>query len=368
MRRSRQRTASRWRLFVSTPGPDRRFASWSFFTLMAIVGPYLYPGNLPINSGQHLRAAEPGPPARHRLRGHRRAGADRDRFPVRAARGGDRGARSPWSSAPRRAWRPGYYPPARGQRDHAGNGLRARDPGLPGADRAVDDLALRLAAARWASSSASSAGAASPGPSARRRCRCASAGSWRPRAAWACPARHIILAEMLPNVAPFIGDEPDARDHRRSIYAEVGLFFLGVVPFNTNNWGVMLNNAVFQAGAVTSPQGARLPAVAAGLHPADNPCAGDARERGRRVLQPEAEADLMAGTGADAGRAGGRRGPGPDGPRRRVRGRPGARTSRSRSATRRAAARGRRACRWISPAARSPAWSASPGRASRRWR
>jgi peptide/nickel transport system permease protein len=39
-----------------------------------------------------------------------------------------------------------------------------------------------------------------------------------------------------------------------AIYAEVGLFFLGVVPFRANNWGVMLNIAVFSANAVTSPQ------------------------------------------------------------------------------------------------------------------
>jgi peptide/nickel transport system permease protein len=37
-----------------------------------------------------------------------------------------------------------------------------------------------------------------------------------------------------------------------SIYLEVGLFFLGVVPFSTNNWGVMLNLAFSQAGAMYS--------------------------------------------------------------------------------------------------------------------
>ena len=30
------------------------------------------------------------------------------------------------------------------------------------------------------------------------------------------------------------------------------MFFLGVVSYTTSNWGVMLNNAVFQAGALTS--------------------------------------------------------------------------------------------------------------------
>lgn len=37
-----------------------------------------------------------------------------------------------------------------------------------------------------------------------------------------------------------------------AIYAEAGLYFLGVVAFNANNWGVMLNIAVFSAGALTS--------------------------------------------------------------------------------------------------------------------
>jgi peptide/nickel transport system permease protein len=38
-----------------------------------------------------------------------------------------------------------------------------------------------------------------------------------------------------------------------NIYAEVGLFFLGVVPFTVNNWGVMLNLAVSSGGAMNSP-------------------------------------------------------------------------------------------------------------------
>jgi peptide/nickel transport system permease protein len=39
-----------------------------------------------------------------------------------------------------------------------------------------------------------------------------------------------------------------------AIYTEVGLFFLGVVKYSSSNWGVMLNNAVFQANALTSPR------------------------------------------------------------------------------------------------------------------
>jgi peptide/nickel transport system permease protein len=38
------------------------------------------------------------------------------------------------------------------------------------------------------------------------------------------------------------------------IYLEVGLFFLGVLPFNENNWGVMINQAV-QNGVTQTGQG-----------------------------------------------------------------------------------------------------------------
>ena len=62
---------------------------------------------------------------------------------------------------------------------------------------------------------------------------------------------HIIVRELLPNVAPYIAMNL-LLSVTAAIYAEVGLFFLGVVPFGTNNWGVMLNLAVFQAGAISS--------------------------------------------------------------------------------------------------------------------
>ena len=67
------------------------------------------------------------------------------------------------------------------------------------------------------------------------------------------PARHIVLREVAPNVAPYVAMNL-LLSVTGAIYAETGLFFLGVVPFNAGNWGVMLNIAVFSAGAVTSPQ------------------------------------------------------------------------------------------------------------------
>jgi peptide/nickel transport system permease protein len=64
--------------------------------------------------------------------------------------------------------------------------------------------------------------------------------------------RHILVKEMLPNIAPY------AAMHLLLsvigfIGAEVGLFFLGLVPFSSTNWGVMLNQAVFSGGAMNSP-------------------------------------------------------------------------------------------------------------------
>ena len=66
------------------------------------------------------------------------------------------------------------------------------------------------------------------------------------------PRRHLILAEILPNVAPYIAMNMLVL-LTTFIYAEVGLFFLGVVPFSANNWGVMLNLAVTSGGALNSP-------------------------------------------------------------------------------------------------------------------
>ena len=80
-----------------------------------------------------------------------------------------------------------------------------------------------------------------------------STASWRRRAAWACPAGASSCTRCVPNVAPYIAMNL-LLSVTGAIYAEVGLFFLGVVPFSAGNWGVMLNIAVFSAGAVTSPQ------------------------------------------------------------------------------------------------------------------
>jgi peptide/nickel transport system permease protein len=66
------------------------------------------------------------------------------------------------------------------------------------------------------------------------------------------PVRHIVAKELLPNVAPYIATNMLIAV-TAYIYAQVGLFFLGVLPLNTSNWGVMLNQAVFGSGALISP-------------------------------------------------------------------------------------------------------------------
>ncbi|WP_101782769.1 ABC transporter permease [Nonomuraea indica] len=64
--------------------------------------------------------------------------------------------------------------------------------------------------------------------------------------------RHIIGKELLPSMAPYIAMNMLIAV-TGAVYAQVGLFFLGVLPYESDNWGVMLNLAVFQAGAMITP-------------------------------------------------------------------------------------------------------------------
>ena len=73
---------------------------------------------------------------------------------------------------------------------------------------------------------------------------------------------HIIGRELLPSMAPYIAMNMLIAV-TGAVYAQVGLFFLGVLPFEANNWGVMLNLAVFGGGAMSSP--AALPYLMAPL-------------------------------------------------------------------------------------------------------
>lgn len=58
----------------------------------------------------------------------------------------------------------------------------------------------------------------------------------------------IVGFDILPNILPYILISL-SRAAIGIIYASVGLYFLGVLPFTTLNWGVMLNQA-FSTGTV----------------------------------------------------------------------------------------------------------------------
>ncbi|HWE64461.1 MAG TPA: ABC transporter permease [Chloroflexota bacterium] len=66
--------------------------------------------------------------------------------------------------------------------------------------------------------------------------------------------RHIIFRELLPNMAPYLAMN-FVLGFNGAIYAEVGLYLLGVLPFTATNWGLMINFAVYQAGAMYSTSG-----------------------------------------------------------------------------------------------------------------
>jgi peptide/nickel transport system permease protein len=62
----------------------------------------------------------------------------------------------------------------------------------------------------------------------------------------------IVTKDVLPNVMPYIFMN-FMRMGRRVIFSSVSLYFLGILPYNQANWGVMLqqawgNNAIFAEG------------------------------------------------------------------------------------------------------------------------
>jgi len=54
--------------------------------------------------------------------------------------------------------------------------------------------------------------------------------------------RHIIFSEILPNMMSYVAISLILA-MTAAIYAQVGLVFLGLVPFSAHNWGVMINLA-----------------------------------------------------------------------------------------------------------------------------
>lgn len=66
------------------------------------------------------------------------------------------------------------------------------------------------------------------------------------------PVWTIMVKVVAPNVMPFIMVN-FVTGARRVIISSVGLYFLGILPFTTLNWGVMMNLA-YDAGAMNNPR------------------------------------------------------------------------------------------------------------------
>ena len=63
----------------------------------------------------------------------------------------------------------------------------------------------------------------------------------------------MVWKELLPNLASYVAMN-FLLASIGAIYAEVGLFILGLAPFSGSNWGVMINIAMNQAGALYTTQ------------------------------------------------------------------------------------------------------------------
>ncbi len=60
----------------------------------------------------------------------------------------------------------------------------------------------------------------------------------------------IIRKDVLPNIMPYVLVN-FVKAARYTIFASVGLYFIGVLPYSGQNWGVTLNNAYSQGGLFT---------------------------------------------------------------------------------------------------------------------
>lgn len=65
------------------------------------------------------------------------------------------------------------------------------------------------------------------------------------------PTGKIIRRDILPNIMPYVLVN-FVQSAREVIFASVGLYFLGLLPFTTANWGVILNLA-YTNGALYTP-------------------------------------------------------------------------------------------------------------------
>ena len=245
----RRPARGRWRLLVRTPGRVFGLAIIALFTVLAIIGPYLYPKNLPIDPN----AIYAPPSLAHPL------GTDFEGTDVLALV--ITGTRFMLLSAviaglitvligTAAGLAGGYY---RGIRDSALMRLADIVLTVPGFPLLVVLSTIWDFGSPWAMGfvlgivgwGGIARAVRSQTLSLRER------GFIEAARGLGLSGRHIILREVLPNVAPYIAMNL-LLSVTGAIYAEAGLYFLGVVPFNANNWGVMLNVAVFSAGALTS--------------------------------------------------------------------------------------------------------------------
>ncbi len=60
---------------------------------------------------------------------------------------------------------------------------------------------------------------------------------------------YILKNDLLPNIMPYVLINL-VNSMKGMIFASMGLYFLGVLPFTNLNWGIMLNNAYQQSGAL----------------------------------------------------------------------------------------------------------------------
>ena len=67
----------------------------------------------------------------------------------------------------------------------------------------------------------------------------------------ALPLRNMVGRQLLPNVGPYVAIH-FLLDVTGAIYAEVGLFVLGVVPISGTNWGIMIYLAMGQGALFTT--------------------------------------------------------------------------------------------------------------------
>jgi len=61
----------------------------------------------------------------------------------------------------------------------------------------------------------------------------------------------IVTRQLLPNVGPYVAIH-FLLDITGAIYAEVGLFLLGVAPITGTNWGTMINSAMSEGALYSS--------------------------------------------------------------------------------------------------------------------